>query len=37
VTMSTQEEAESAIKALNEKMMDDRAIKVDIARPRRSF
>jgi RNA recognition motif-containing protein len=34
VTMSTQEEAESAIKALNEKMMDDRAIKVDIARPR---
>jgi len=34
VTMSNQEEAESAIKVLNEKMLDDRAIKVDIARPR---
>jgi len=34
VTMSTQEEAESAIKALNEKMLDNRAIKVNIARPR---
>ena len=34
VTMSTQEEAEKAIKALNEKMLDNRAIKVNIARPR---
>jgi len=34
VTMSTQEEAERAIKGLNEKMLDDRAIKVNIARPR---
>ncbi len=34
VTMSTQEEAEKAIKALNEKMLDNRAIKVDMARPR---
>ncbi|HVP20322.1 MAG TPA: RNA-binding protein [Anaerolineaceae bacterium] len=34
VTMSTQEEAERAIKALNEKMLDNRAVKVNIARPR---
>ena len=34
VTMGTQEEAETAIKALNEKTLDDRAIKVNIARPR---
>ncbi len=34
VTMSTQEEAENAIKALDGKMLDDRAIKVNIARPR---
>jgi RNA recognition motif-containing protein len=34
VTMGNQEEAETAIKALNEKMLDDRAIKVNIARPR---
>jgi cold-inducible RNA-binding protein len=34
VTMSSQAEAESAIKALNEKMMDNRPIKVNLARPR---
>jgi cold-inducible RNA-binding protein len=34
VTMSSQEEAQGAIKILNEKTLDDRAIKVDIARPR---
>ena len=34
VTMGTQEEAENAIKALNEKTLDDRAIKVNIAKPR---
>jgi RNA recognition motif-containing protein len=34
VTMQTQEEAESAIKLLNEKMVDNRAIRVNIARPR---
>ncbi len=34
VTMSTQEEAERAIKDMNEKMLDERAIKVNIARPR---
>lgn len=34
VTMSSAEEAQSAIKLLNEKMLDDRAIKVNIARPR---
>ena len=34
VTMGTQEEAERAIKALNEKMLDERVIKVNIARPR---
>lgn len=34
VTMSSAEEAQSAIKLLNEKMLDDRAIKVNIAQPR---
>jgi RNA recognition motif-containing protein len=34
ITMTNQEEAEGAIKMLNEKMLDDRAIRVDIAKPR---
>ncbi len=34
VTMNSDEEAQNAIKILNEKMLDDRAIKVNIARPR---
>ncbi|OGO61480.1 MAG: RNA-binding protein [Chloroflexi bacterium RBG_19FT_COMBO_49_13] len=34
VTMTNQEEAENAIRLLNEKMLDDRAIKVNLARPR---
>jgi RNA recognition motif-containing protein len=34
VTMTNQEEAENAIKLLNEKMLDNRVIKVNIARPR---
>lgn len=34
VTMSSQAEAESAIRALNGKMLDDREIKVNPARPR---
>ena len=34
VTMSSDEEAQNAIKILNEKMLDDRAIKVNVARPR---
>ena len=34
VTMGTQEEAERAIKEMNEKTLDERAIKVNIARPR---
>lgn len=34
VTMNNQEEAENAIKMLNEKMVDSRVIKVNIARPR---
>jgi len=34
VTMSNQEEAETAIKALNEKTLDNRAIRVNIAKPR---
>ncbi len=34
VTMNTQEEAEKAIKMLNGKMLDNREIKVNIARPR---
>ncbi|HNR45872.1 MAG TPA: RNA-binding protein [Anaerolineaceae bacterium] len=34
VTMSTDQEAQNAIQALNDKMLDGRAIKVNIARPR---
>lgn len=34
VTMSSNEEAQKAILALNEKMLDNRALKVNIARPR---
>jgi RNA recognition motif-containing protein len=34
VTMSSEEEAQKAIDMLNEKMLDNRAIKVNIARPR---
>ena len=34
VTMSTPEEAEAAIEMWNEKELDGRAIKVNIARPR---
>ena len=34
VTMSNQTEAEKAISMFNEKMLDDRAIKVNFARPR---
>jgi RNA recognition motif-containing protein len=34
VTMNTQEEAENAIKMLNGKILDEREIKVNIARPR---
>jgi RNA recognition motif-containing protein len=34
VTMSSQEEAENAIKLFNGKLLDNRAIKVNIARPR---
>jgi len=34
VTMGSQEEAEAAIKSLNEKTLDNRAINVNIARPR---
>jgi cold-inducible RNA-binding protein len=34
VTMGTQEEAETAIKMLNGKQLDNREIKVNIARPR---
>jgi len=34
VTMSSDEEAQSAIKMLNEKTLDDRAIRVNVARPR---
>jgi RNA recognition motif-containing protein len=34
VTMNSGEEAQEAIKILNEKMLADRAIKVNIARPR---
>ena len=42
ITMNNQEEAENAIKMLNGKMLDNREIKVNIAkpreeRPRRSF
>ena len=34
VTMNSDEEAQNAIKILNEKMLDDRAIKVNVAKPR---
>jgi len=34
VTMSSETEAQAAINALNEKMLDDRALKVNIAKPR---
>ncbi len=34
VTMNTQEEAENAIKLMNGKALDNREIKVNIARPR---
>jgi RNA recognition motif-containing protein len=34
VTMNSDEDAQNAIKMLNEKMLDDRAIKVNVARPR---
>jgi RNA recognition motif-containing protein len=34
VTMTTQEEAENAIKTLNGKVVDNRELKVNIARPR---
>jgi cold-inducible RNA-binding protein len=34
VTMNSDEDAQNAIKILNEKMLDDRAIRVNIARPR---
>ena len=34
VTMSSDDEAQNAIKILNEKMLDDRALKVNLARPR---
>jgi RNA recognition motif-containing protein len=34
VTMNSDEEAQNAIKILNEKMLDDRAIRVNVARPR---
>ncbi len=34
VTMNNQEEAQNAIKILNEKMLDDRALRVNLARPR---
>ncbi len=34
ITMNSDEEAQNAIKILNEKMLDDRPIKVNIAKPR---
>ena len=34
VTMSSNEEAQKAIKMLNEQMLDNRAIKVNVAKPR---
>ena len=34
VTMSSAEEAQKAIQSLNEKMLDDRELKVNIAKPR---
>ncbi|MDD2695299.1 MAG: RNA-binding protein [Anaerolineales bacterium] len=37
VTMGSQVEAEKAISMFNEKTLDDRAIRVNIARPREEF
>jgi RNA recognition motif-containing protein len=37
ITMNNQAEAESAIKMLNEKMLDDRALRVNIAKPREEY
>ncbi|HZU87147.1 MAG TPA: RNA-binding protein [Anaerolineaceae bacterium] len=34
ITMSSEEEAQKAIAAMNEKMLDNRALKVNIAKPR---
>ena len=34
VTMSSNEEAQKAIQALNEKMLDGRALRVNVAQPR---
>lgn len=34
VTMGSEAEAQAAINALNEKVLDDRALKVNIAKPR---
>ncbi len=34
VTMNSDDDAQNAIKILNEKMLDERAIKVNIAKPR---
>ena len=34
VTMGSAEEAQKAIQSLNEKVLDDRALKVDLAKPR---
>jgi len=34
VTMNSNEEAQNAIKILNEKMLDERPIKVNLAKPR---
>jgi RNA recognition motif-containing protein len=34
VTMNSNEEAQEAIKILNEKVLDDRTIKVNVAKPR---
>jgi RNA recognition motif-containing protein len=34
ITMNNQEDAQNAINLLNEKMLDDRAIRVDLAKPR---
>lgn len=34
VTMNNEEEAQAAIRMLNEKVLDDRPLKVNVARPR---
>jgi RNA recognition motif-containing protein len=34
VTMETEQEAQNAISSFNEKMLDDRAIRVSVAKPR---